>query len=116
MVKFLAVQVGQAYAAVSAELLYKGVIYGWYGGVDRAYSGFYPNEVLTWHILQWGAEQGYKVYDFGGAGKPDEEYSVRNFKAKFGGRLVCYGRNTNVHAPALLRLSKWGYSVFRWFM
>jgi len=111
-IKFLAARVGQAYAAVSAELLYKDVVYGWYGGMDRAYSNFYPNELVTWHMLQWGTEQGYKVYDFGGAGKPDEEYHVRDFKAKFGGELVCYGRNTRVHAPFLLRLSRLGYKIF----
>jgi lipid II:glycine glycyltransferase (peptidoglycan interpeptide bridge formation enzyme) len=80
---------------------------------DRAYGSFYPNELLTWHILEWGAKHGYKVYDFGGAGKPDEEYGVRDFKAKFGGELVCYGRNTCVHAPFLLHLSKLGYKIHR---
>jgi len=113
MVKFLAARVGQAYAAVSAELIYRDVIYGWYGGTDRAYSQFYPNELLTWHILQWGAENGYKTYDFGGAGKPDEEYGVRDFKAKFGGDLVSFGRNTCLHSPLAFRLSKLGYQIYR---
>jgi hypothetical protein len=113
MIRFLVARVDQAYAAVSAELLYKGTVYGWYGGMDRAYSSYYPNELLTWHILQWGAKHGYKVYDFGGAGTPDEEYGVRDFKAKFGGELVCYGRNTLVHAPSLLRLSRLGYKIYR---
>jgi serine/alanine adding enzyme len=114
MVKFWLARVGDAYVATSVELLYKDVIYGWYGGVDRAYAGYTPNELLTWHILRWGAENGYRLYDFGGAGRPGEEYGVRDFKAKFGGDLVCYGRNICVHAPALLRLSRWGYAAFRW--
>lgn len=113
MVRFTLARVDQAPAAVSVELLYKDIVYGWYGGVDRDYSSYVPNEVLTWSILKWGAEHGYRVYDFGGAGKPDEEYGVRDFKAKFGGDLVCYGRNTCVHAPGLLRLSEWGYATFR---
>jgi len=29
-----------------------------------------------------------------GAGKPSEKYGVRDFKAKFGGNLVNFGRNT----------------------
>ena len=37
-----------------------------------------------WHTLDWGAEDGYSLNNFGGAGKPDEEYGVRDFKAKFG--------------------------------
>ena len=113
MVRFTLARVGSTPVAASAELLYKKAIYGWYGGVDRAYSNHIPNELLMWHILKWGAENGYAVYDFGGAGKPDEEYGVRNFKAKFGGRLVCYGRNTLVHAPRLLFVSRFGYGAYR---
>jgi serine/alanine adding enzyme len=113
MVKFLLARVGDVYVAGSVELVYKDTIYGWYGGMDRAYSDYIPNELLLWHIFQWGAENGYKVYDFGGAGKPDEEYGVRDFKAKFGGELVCYGRNTCVYAPRLLWLSEQGYHLMR---
>jgi hypothetical protein len=113
MVKFLIVRLGNASIASSVELIYKDVIYGWYGGVDRAYSNRTPSELLTWYILKWGAENGYRTYDFGGAGIPGEKYGVRDFKAKFGGRLVCYGRNTCVHARGLLRLSMLGYSALR---
>jgi len=116
MIKFLLARVGNAYAAGSVELVYKDTIYGWYGGMDRAYSDYIPNELLLWHIFQWGAGNSYKVYDFGGAGKPDEEYGVRDFKAKFGGTLVNYGRNTCVHAPVRLRLSQMAYNVVRRFL
>jgi serine/alanine adding enzyme len=115
MVKFLLARIGDDYAAGSVELIYKDKIYGWYGGMDRAYSDYIPNELLLWHVFQWGARNGYKVYDFGGAGKPDEKYGVRDFKAKFGGDLVCYGRNTYVHAPVLLQLGLWIYAAFRRF-
>ncbi len=113
MVRFTLARVNGVPVAVSADLLYKHVIYGWYGGMDRAYSAYSPNELLTWHILKWGAEQGYHVYDFGGAGKPDEKYGVRDFKAKFGGQLVCYGRNTYVHNPITLSISKVGYQIYQ---
>jgi len=115
MVKFLLARIGDAYVAGSVELVYKDTIYGWYGGMDRAYGDYIPNELLLWHIFQWGASNGYRVYDFGGAGKPDEEYGVRDFKAKFGGELVNFGRNTYEHAPNLLKLSKSGYSLYRKF-
>jgi serine/alanine adding enzyme len=113
MVRYVLVRVGDAYVGTSVELLYKDVVYGWYGGVDRAYSRYTPNELLMWHILQWSAESGYRTYDFGGAGKPDEEYGVREFKAKFGGELVCFGRNICIHAPRMLWLSKQGYHLLR---
>jgi lipid II:glycine glycyltransferase (peptidoglycan interpeptide bridge formation enzyme) len=115
MVRFTLARVGQVPVAASVELLYKDIMYGWYGGVDRAYSSYVPNELLMWHILQWGAENGYRVYDFGGAGKPDEAYGVRDFKAKFGGDSACYGRNTCIHSPVLFQLSQRAYGVLRRF-
>jgi serine/alanine adding enzyme len=115
MAKFLLAHVRGETAACSVELPYKDTIYGWYGGSNRAYSEYLPNEMLIWHTLEWGANNGYRIYDFGGAGKPDEEYGVRDFKAKFGGELVNFGRNTYEHAPNLLKLSKSGYSLYRKF-
>jgi serine/alanine adding enzyme len=111
MIKFWLARFGAAYVAASAELVYKDGIYGWYGGLDRAYAEELPGELLMWRILEWGAEAKYKTYDFGGAGKPGEAYGVRDFKAKFGGRLVSFGRNTHVQSPLLLRLSTLGYRI-----
>ncbi len=113
MIRFTAATVEGNMAAVSVELLYHRVMYGWYGGTDRTYSAYVPNEVLTWFLLNWGIENGYALYDFGGAGKPDQEYGVRHFKAKFGGELVCYGRNTWIPSAFNLGLSKVGYSILR---
>jgi serine/alanine adding enzyme len=113
MVKFWLARVGEAYVATSVEMLYKDTIYGWYSGIERTYASYTPGELLMWHILKWGVENGYRVYDFGGAGKPGEDYGVRDFKAKFGGELACYGRNTYVHAPTRLAISKVGYQVYR---
>ncbi len=116
MVKFLIVRVEGIGVACSAELIFKDTIYGWYGGTDRNFSYYCPTEMLMWYILKWGVENGYRVYDFGGAGKPDEEYGVRDFKAKFGGTLVNYGRNIKIHHPLLLKLSKSGYAAYRRFL
>jgi lipid II:glycine glycyltransferase (peptidoglycan interpeptide bridge formation enzyme) len=113
MIRFTLAYVEKAPVAVSVDLLFKGVMYGWFGGLDRAFGSYCPNELLTWHLIQWGAENGFHTMDFGGAGKPDEEYGVRDFKAKFGGDLVCYGRNICVHAPFSLSLSKLGYRVLK---
>lgn len=116
MIRFTLAYVGNTPAASSIELLYKQIVYAWYGGLDRAYGNFRPNELLTWHILQWGAEHGYAVYDFGGAGKPGEPYGPREYKAKFGGALVNYGRNIRVHAPIKLRASRAGYRLVRFLL
>ncbi len=99
--------------AASVALLYKKTIYGWYRGFDRKYGFCLPNDQMVWHVLQWGAENGYGVFDFGGAGRPNEPYGPRNFKAKFGGRLVNYGRNTYVHSSYRLKLSTFLYRLYR---
>jgi len=116
MVRFVLARVDDAVVACSAELAYKDTVYGWYGGSDRRYNRYVPNDLLTWHILEWAATSGYRVYDFGGAGKPGEDYGVRNFKAKFGGGLVGFGRFTQVHAPIRLRVSTAGFHVLRRFL
>jgi serine/alanine adding enzyme len=115
-VRFLLVRVGGTAVGCSAELIHKDTVYGWYGGSDRAFSRYIPNDLLVWHILEWGARNGYRVYDFGGAGAPDEDYGVRDFKAKFGGQLVNFGRSTHVHAPVRLRCSTVGYRFLRRFL
>lgn len=113
MAVFLLAEIDGQTASCSVELPFKETIYGWYGGTDRQFSKYVPNELLMWHVLSWGATQGYKVYDFGGAGKPDEEYGVRDFKAKFGGELVNYGRYQLTHAPTRLFVSELAYQVYR---
>lgn len=116
MAKMLLARVDDRYAAASLEVPYKDVIYSWYSGYDQAFRTVYPNDSLVWHILEWGAKNGYRCFDFGGAGRPDEPYGARDFKAKFGGTLVNYGRNTCLHHPHLLRLSQWGYQLYRRFL
>ena len=116
MVKFYLGYVDEIPVATSIELFYKDVIYGWYGGMDRSYAAYVPNELLMWHILKWGSENNYRTYDFGGAGKPDEDYGVRDFKAKFNGDLVNFGRNVWVSQPTIFHVSRTGYQFLRRFL
>lgn len=113
MARFSLAYLDRTPAAVSVDLLYKDIIYGWYGGVNRDCGRQPVHELLMWHILRWGSQNGFGVYDFGGAGKPDEKYGVRDFKSKFGGGLVDYGRHICVHSRRLLWLSEKGYRLFR---
>ena len=111
MIKIRNAMVGDSPAATSIELYYKDLIFGWYGGMDRDYSAYVPNELLMAHILESGSENGYRKYDFGGAGKSDEDYGVRRFKAKFGGDLVNYGRNIWVPSPLIFSVTNFGYGI-----
>jgi lipid II:glycine glycyltransferase (peptidoglycan interpeptide bridge formation enzyme) len=111
---FFARKDGQTIGVVF-NLIYKNCIFGWYGGADREFSSYSPHELLEWHTILWGSQHQMATFDFGGAGRPDEEYGPRAFKSKFGGALVNYGRNVCVHAPQRLRLSQTGYKLARQF-
>lgn len=113
MVQFLLGRVQDHYVAASVALLYKNTIYGWYRGFDRKYDKYFPNDVMVWHVLKWGTGNGYRVFDFGGAGSPHVDYGPRKFKSKFGGSLVNYGRSIYIHAPIRLKISQLGYQILR---
>lgn len=74
------------------ELCFKDLVYDWYAGADDNFKCYYPNDIMPYCILLWGKEKGYKTFDFGGAGRPDVPYGVRDHKMKFGGNFVEYGR------------------------
>jgi serine/alanine adding enzyme len=94
-------------------LCYKKNIYDWYAASKQEYSGYYPNDYLLWKIMEWGNSKGYELFDFGGAGKPNKAYGVRDYKLKFGGILVNYGRFERINKPLLYQLSKLGFKIYQ---
>jgi hypothetical protein len=116
MMRVLVAKAGDTSIGVLTLLIAQGVMTYWYTGTLREYSLLRPADLLVWEALKLGAESGYRVFDFGGGGRAAEEYGVRDFKAKFGGELVSFGRNTCVHAPQRLRLSRTSYQIVRRFL
>lgn len=100
-------------AAATVDLQYKNVIYGWYNGMDRSLRAYNPNEFLVWDLVKFGVANGYSVLDFGGGGKVNEESGVRDFKLKFRGKLIEFGRNTCIHAPLRMNLAENTYNFAR---
>lgn len=94
-------------------LVYKKTIYDSYAGAYSEYYKKYPNDLIPWEIFLWGKENGYENFDFGGAGKPDIPYGVRDYKKKFGGRLVNYGRFEKIHKPLLFKIGKIGLTFWK---
>jgi len=116
MFKIFLARVDEHYIGACLVLAYKGRIIDWYAASDRDFSSYCPGEFLIWHTLQWGRQNHCHLFDFGGAGRPNEPYGPREFKSKFGGTLVNYGRNIFVHAPLKLKLSQVGYQLLRRFL
>ena len=111
--KFFLAAYDNQYVASTCFACYKGYIFDWYGGIDRRFSSCRANELLEWYSLKWGAENGFHIFDFGGAGNPDEPYGPRRFKKEFGGRLVDIGRYTKVHSPGKFWAVKKMYGMYR---
>ena len=98
--------------AAGIGLVYRDRFYAWYGGGLRL-SSIVPFDCLTWDEIEWSASHGLAHYDFGGAGWPDEPYGPRDFKAKFKGDLVSYGRYRKAYYPARLRVAEAAFNTLR---
>ena len=82
-------------------LCFKNLMYDYYAGSSRKASNKYPNDVCVLKTLEWGCNSNYTLFDFGGAGKPNEEYKVRDFKLTFGGELKNFGRFIKIHSKPI---------------
>jgi len=94
-------------------LCYNNQIYDWYAGSLEKYYDKYPNDILPWKILQWGRKNGFKLFDFGGAGKPNKPYGVRDYKVKFGGDVVNFGRYERIQTPFFMLIARFGFLIWK---
>jgi serine/alanine adding enzyme len=114
--RMLLASVQEQTIGVLTLLLWNDVAQYWYTGTLRSHAEFRAGDLLVWRAIDVARRYGCRIFDFGGAGKPDEPYGVRDFKAKYGGRLVDYGRDTWVSAPVRLRMATVGYEKVRRFL
>lgn len=99
---------------VMFALCYSSVIYDWYAGSNPEYYCKNPNDLIPWEVFLWGKLNGFTTFDFGGAGKPNVPYGVRNYKLKFGGELVNHGRYLRINNKILYRLGTLGIKIYKW--
>ncbi len=90
-------------------------VYEWFAcGKDGLYKNIFPSTLATWSGIRFAAESGRKRFDMMGAGAPgDGGYGVRDFKAKFGGELVEFGRFKYVCNPVLYAIGKLGVAILK---
>lgn len=101
--------------AGQVRLYYKDVVYAWYAGSNAEYFQKRPNDFLMWNVLLWSKDKGYKLFDFGGAGKPDVPYGVREYKMKYGGEMVNYGRYEKIHKQLFMKMGKKALKFYKYF-
>lgn len=76
---FVARHRGQIIAAVTLRLEPGGIMEYAANCSIEEYQRLKPNDLLHWRIIEWGAQEGYRLYSLGGA---------HLFLRKFGGALV----------------------------
>lgn len=90
---------------IVCPVLSKKAIYEFYVcGLDHEYKEGSPSVMATYSAIQYACLNGINYFDFMGAGKPDDDYGVRDFKAKFGGNMVEYGRFIKILDSTLYNL------------
>lgn len=89
-------------------------LYEWFVcGKDGESKSIFPSSVATYAGIKYAAEHGCARFDMMGAGTPAESYGVRDFKAKFGGKLVEHGRFCYVCKPLLYQIGKLGVKILK---
>lgn len=90
------------------------VVYEWFvSGRDGEWKSIFPSSLATYAGIKYAAEHGCARFDMMGAGKPDEAYGVRDFKARFGGKEVEHGRFLCITKPVLYQIGKLGVKILK---
>lgn len=99
---------------IMCPILNDRTIYEWFVcGMDEQYKNQYPSVMATYAAIEYAKENGIVRFDFMGAGKPNEAYGVREFKARFGGEQVEHGRFICVRKPLSYKIGKLGVKLLK---
>ena len=82
-------------------------------GLDERFKSIRPSTLATWAAIDRTLKERIPISDMMGAGKADENYGVRDFKAAFGGKLVEYGRFLCILNPVLYHIGKIGVKILK---
>ena len=83
--------------------------------MDEIYKKQYPSALATYAPLEYAIKKNINSFDFLGAGSPEKDYGVREFKSRFGGELVEYGRFERIHKPLRMKIAKLGLKLYKYF-
>lgn len=91
----------------------RAVYHLYVAGDDEHFRRLAPSSVAHYSVMRYAALNGFRRCDLCGAGRPDDHYGVRDFKAKLGGTLVEWGRNKKVLNRFLYRLGTIAVTLFK---
>ncbi len=114
---FLVTYEGKIVGGIMAPYFEGKAVYEWYVcGLDRQYKekGIYPSVLATWAAIDFAARNGFGIFDFMGVGLPGKPYGVRDFKRKFGGHQVNFGRYSRVNNRWFYAAAELGFNLLSW--
>lgn len=89
-------------------------LYEWFVvGDNQQYAKQFPSVAITFGAMRYANTHHLQRFDFMGAGSPSCPYSVRDFKAKFGGEQVEFGRYLFIQHPLFYRIGCIGVHKLR---
>lgn len=101
-------------SANETNMVAPSTIYEWFiCGDDLHYPHLYPSVVATYAAMNYAKEHHISRFDFMGAGKPDKVYTIRNFKAEFGGQQVEHGRYLQIMNSILYKIGCFGVKFLK---
>jgi lipid II:glycine glycyltransferase (peptidoglycan interpeptide bridge formation enzyme) len=89
-------------------------LFEWYVcGLDEEFRSrhIYPSVLATWAAIDFASANSFGRFDFMGVGKPGIPYGVRDFKMRFGGTVVSYGRYIRINNKFLYTFAELGYNI-----
>lgn len=92
---------------------YKHVLYAFYIGISQN-AVFIRKRPVDWfyfEVMKWCMNNDVEYFDWMGAGKPGDDYGVRDFKKQYGGYLVDYGRFKYVHSKIKFFFAELGFKI-----
>lgn len=102
---------------IMCPILDQRTIYEFYVcGLDEEYKEQYPSVMATWAAIDYSCNNYIRVFDFMGAGQPGDNYGVREFKSRFGGTVVEFGRFLKINNPLLYKIGKFGLQMSKKFV
>lgn len=105
---------GKVIGGIMCPILDGKCIYEWFVcGLDNENHNLNPSVMATYAAMEYGHKHGLTRFDFMGAGKPNEQYGVRDFKEEFGGQLVEQGRFLLIQKPLLYQLGTIGVNILK---
>ena len=111
---FLVLYEEEIIGGIACPIFANRIIYEWYiCGKTGVAKGVYPSVLATWAPIQYGLDNQYEFFDFMGAGSPDQPYGVREFKARFGGEEVNFGRYQKILNKTFYNVGKLGLKVYK---